>query len=412
MRIVILTQVFRPELGALANRIQPIADHLNRAGHTVAVATGMPNYPKGRVFPEYRGRVMMRERIDGITVLRTISYMTPRNVSKWGQLASYLSFVPAVFLAAMRAGRLDVVLVTSPPLFPAIAGVAVAKLRRAQLVVDLRDLWPDEIVAVGAAREGSVPVRIMRALERWAYRHADRVSCTTRAFMDTVEERGVPREKLILVPNGADIELFRPLPRDNPIAAEYGFGDRFVVTYSGLLGLKHGLDSLVHAAEHVAGEPDIVFFIRGDGPARASLEELVRRKGLRNVVFGGERPIADVPYLLARADLCVTNLLPDPYLDKIISVKIFEYMAMEKPVIAALSGEGARIVSEADAGIVTPPSDARAIADAVLELHRDLDRRRRMGENGRRYVVEGYSRSATAARLEEYLKEMVAERQA
>jgi glycosyltransferase involved in cell wall biosynthesis len=408
MRVVILTQVFRPELGALANRIHPIARHLRDAGHGVAVATGMPNYPQGRVFPEYRGRRFMREDMDGITVIRTLSYTTARNLSKWAQLRSYLSFVPAVFWSALRAGGTDVVLVTSPPLFPVIAGIALAKLRRAKLVLDLRDLWPDEIVAVGAASEGSASVRAMRALERWAYRSAHRVACTTPAFMDTVEARGVPRERLLLLPNGADLDLFRPLPRDNAVTAGYGLGERFVVAYSGLLGLKHGLESLVEAAELLAGVPDIVLLLQGDGPARGALEELVRRKGLRNVVLAPARPIEDVPYVLARADVCVTNLLPDPYLHKIIPVKIFEYMAMGRPVVAALQGEGARVVQEAEAGLVVPPSDARAIADAILALYRDPEGRARMGESGRRHVVERYSRAATSARLEEALEELVA----
>jgi len=410
LSVVILTQVYRPELGALANRIHPIARHLRDAGHRVCVATGMPNYPRGEVFPGYRGRRFMREDMDGIEVLRTLSYVTPRNVSKKAQLRSYLSFVPAVFLSAMRAGKVDVVVVTSPPLFPALAGAAVALIRRARLVLDLRDLWPDEIVAVGAAAEGSRAVKVMRALERWAYRRSDKVACTTPAFMETVAGRGVPRERLMLLPNGADLELFRPLARDNPVARELGLGDRFVVAYSGLLGLKHGLETLVEAADLLRDHAEIAFLIQGDGPAHGSLEEMVRARGLTNVTLAPARPIDDIPGVLAGADICATNLLPDEYLHKIIPVKLFEYMAMERPIVAAIHGEGARVVREAGAGIVVPPSDARAFADAVLELYRDPERRRAMGQSGRRHVEEHYSRGATAARLEQAMVELVASR--
>ena len=363
---------------------------------------------RARYFPAYRGKRFLREALDGATVLRTAYFTAPRNVSKPSQLLSYLSFLPAVLHSGWRAGQVDVVFVTSPPIFPALPAILLAKLRRAKLLVDLRDLWPDEVVAVGAAREGSLSIRLLRLIERLMYRSADVVTCTTRAFEDTVAERGVGAEKRRLLPNGADVELFRPLPRDNEVAAQYPFGDRFVVMYSGLLGIKHGLETILDAAELLRGHEDIVFFIRGEGPRRQALEERVAELGLRNVVFGGERPIEEVPMLLARADVCVTNLLPDPYLEKIVSVKVFEYLACEKPVVGALRGEGARVLDASGGGITVPPGDAEAMAAAILELHDDPERRETLGKAGRRFVEEHYSRAVIAATLEQLLGELTA----
>jgi len=410
LKLLVISQQFSPEMGALPNRLYPLTRHLAAAGHKVYVATGMPNYPKGKVFPEYRGRRFMREARDGATVLRTSYYTTPRNVSKRSQLLSYLSFLPAVLHSGWRAGDVDAVFVTSPPIFPAVPAILLAKARRAKLVVDLRDLWPDEVIAVGAAREGSVPIRVLRLIERWMYRSADIVTCTTRAFADTVAERGVGPEKRRLLPNGADVELFRPLPRENDVAAAYGFGDRLVVTYSGLLGIKHGLETVLEVAELLRDRDDVVFFLRGEGPRREALEERARELGLENVVFGGEVPIEDVPYLLARSDVCVTNLLPDAYLDKIVSVKVFEYLACEKPVVAGLRGEGARVLEESGGGIAVEPGDAEAMAAAVGELLDSPDRREEMGKAGRRYVEEHHSRAAIAARLEDLLDEVTSQR--
>jgi glycosyltransferase involved in cell wall biosynthesis len=412
VRVLVISQLFAPEMGALPNRLAPLTRHLGSHGHDVFVATGMPNYPKGEVFPAYRGRHHMQEELEGATVIRTAYYTTPRNVSKASQLLSYLSFLPAVLWSGWRAGRVDVVVVTSPPIFPALPAMLLAKLRRAKLLVDLRDLWPDEVIAVGAADEGSLGIRALRLIERSMYRAADSVTCTTPAFMDTVAERGVGSEKRRLLPNGADVELFRPLPRENPIAAQYPFGDRFVVMYSGLLGIKHGLETIIDAAALLREHKEIVFFLRGEGPRREALEAQVRELGLENVLFGGERPIEDVPYLLARADVCVTNLLPDAYLRKIVSVKVFEYLACGKPVVGALAGEGARVLEESGGGIAVAPGDARAIADAVLELQASPERREAMGEAGRRFVVENHSRAAIAARLEELLTELTAGRNA
>ena len=406
LRVLVISQLFAPEMGALPNRLAPLTRHLGGHGHEVFVATGMPNYPKGEVFPAYRGRRFVREEVEGATVLRTAYFTTPRNVSKAAQLLSYLSFLPAVLHSGWRAGRIDVVFVTSPPIFPALPAILLAKLRRAKLVVDLRDLWPDEVVAVGAAREGSLSIRVLRLIERLMYRSADLVTCTTPAFAETVGRRGVGPQKSRLLPNGADLELFRPLPRENEIAAPYDFGDRLVVMYSGLLGIKHGLETVIDAAALLRDREDVVFFIRGEGPRREALEEQTRELGLDNVVFGGERPIAEVPYLLARADVCVTTLLPDPYLEKIVSVKIFEYLACEKPVVAGLRGEGARVIEESGGGIAIDPADARAMAGAIRELLDSPERRAEMGKAGRRYVEQHHSRAAIAARLEQLLDEV------
>ena len=411
MRILIITQIFMPEMGAQSNRMYPIIRHLVEAGHEVFVATGMPNYPRGVVFPEYRGKLFLREEVEGFTVLRTACYPAPRNKSKWSQLISYLSFIPAACSGGLRAGKVDAVFVTSPPIFSALPAACLAWLYGAKLVFDIRDLWPDEIVACGGGREGSLPVRVIRAIERWVYRRADRVCCTTRPFIESVVERGVEREKTMLLPNGADLELFRPLPPDNPIAGEYPFGDRFVVMYSGVLGIKHGLEVILEAARFLREDKNIVFFLLGSGARRETLMARAEEMGLDNIIFGGERCVKDVPFLLARADVCLSALMPDTYLDKIITVKVFEYLACERPVVAALAGETARVLRESGGGIVTAPNDPRSLADAVLALCHDPERRMAMGRLGRRHVEQYYSRADWAGRLEVMLRDLCLEDQ-
>jgi hypothetical protein len=404
MRILVVTQLFPPEMGAQSNRLYPIVRGLVAAGHTVFVATGMPNYPQGVVFPEYLGKRSLREEVDGFTIFRATYFTTPRNKSKWSQLRSYLSFVPAAFRGGLRAGKVDLIFVTSPPLFSAIPAIWLAKLRRARLVLDIRDLWPDEIIACGGARQGSLPVRVISAMERRAYRAADYVCCTTQSFVETVVERGVSRGKTLLIPNGADLGLFRPLPSQNPVTANLPFGDRFVVMYSGVLGLKHGIEVILEAARLLQRETGIVFYLLGSGARREALIEHAERVGLDNVIFGGERKVEEIPYLLARADVCLSALLPNPYLEKIITVKIFEYLACEKPVVAALAGETARVLNESGGGIIVPPGEARSMAEAVLQLYHNPEQRTAMGKRGRRYVEEHFSRSFWAAQLEVILR--------
>lgn len=401
MRILMVTQIYLPEMGALANRLYPIVRELVGQGHEVHVATCMPNYPAGVVFPGYEGKRTMTESLDGAHIHRTACYTAPRNQSRLAQLRSYLSFLPAAFRSGLRAGKVDVVFVTSPPLFPLIAAALLAKLRGAKLILDLRDLWPDEIIACGAGSETSLPVRMMRALERWGYRNADLITCTTQSFIDTIQQRGADSERVMLLPNGADLELFKPLPPDNEVAraAYKDLDGKFVVLYSGLLGIKHGLETLLGAASLLREDPDIRFCFLGSGARGDALREEAERRHLDNVLFLSERPVAEVPAVLARADVCVSALLPEPYLEKIISVKLFEYMACEKPVIASQAGEGARCVEESGAGLVTPPGDPQALADAIRTLKRDPQRRQAMGEAGRRYVEAHYSRQTWAQRF-------------
>jgi colanic acid biosynthesis glycosyl transferase WcaI len=406
VRILFITQIYAPEMGAQANRITPLARFLAVAGHEVFVATGMPNYPDGIVFPSYRGHAFLTEESEGVTVIRTASFTAPRNQSKARQLLSYLSFVPTVFYGGLHAWKVDAIIVTSPPIFPALSAMALARLRGSKMIFDIRDLWPDEIVACGAAREGSAGVRLVRWIERRAYARADLVTCTTPAIADAVVERGVPREKILQLPNGADMDVFRPLARDNMIASKQPFGDKFVVMYSGLLGIKHGVETILDAAARMRDEPDILFYLVGGGARRDALVERVRAMRLENVVIAGERSVLEIPYLLARADICVACLLPKPYLEKIIPVKIFEYMACEKPIVASIAGEGGRVLQESRGGIVVPPGDADAMVSAIRLLRESAETRAEMGRRGRAYVEANYSRKVMARRLLKALEEI------
>jgi colanic acid biosynthesis glycosyl transferase WcaI len=411
MRILIVTQIFTPELGALANRLYPIARQLVEVGHEVSVATCMPNYPEGVVFPEYRGKLFLRETVDGANVLRTACYTAPRNRSKWSQLGNYLSFIPAAFHSGLRAGKVDVVLVSSPPLFAVVPAICLAKLHGAKLVLDIRDLWPDELIGYGGMHEASLAVRMLRKIEEWAYRSADCIVGTTQAILDTVVERGAASEKTMFVPNGADLNLFRPLPADNPIAQEYSFSSRFVVMYSGLFGIKHNLDLILETANLLREHREIVFILLGNGPRREGLTKLAQDMGLDNVIFGGERSVKEVPAVLARADVCLTAVQPGRCSKKVNSVKTFEYMACEKPVVLASDEAGVPLLEESGGGIVVPPQDARAMADAILMLRSDPERRRTMGKLGRRFVEENYSRSVWAGRLEKRMSELYLKKQ-
>jgi glycosyltransferase involved in cell wall biosynthesis len=194
-------------------------------------------------------------------------------------MLSYLSFIPAVFMSALRAGRCDAVLVTTPPIFPILPAI-VSKLRRAKLILDVRDLWSDELINFAGLRDTSFPVRVFRWIEHFGYRSADMVTCTTQALIDTVVERGAERATTVLYPNGADLELFKPSDvKAVPPHILEALGDRFVVMYCGLLGLKHDLGTFIEAAALLRNEKDIVFALAGNGAAKQALLGSANRVG-------------------------------------------------------------------------------------------------------------------------------------
>lgn len=409
MRVLVITQIYLPEMGALSNRLYPIIRRLVDAGHEVSVATGMPNYPAGKVLADYRGKFTADEEKDGYKILRTNYYTTPRNRSKLKQLLSYISFMPAVFFSGIRAAKCDVVLITSPPIFPVLPAILLAKIRGAKLAFDVRDLWSDELVTFGEMPEESISVKIARKLENWGYRLADIVSVTTKTLAETVVDRGSQKEETYYLPNGADIELFRPFPRHNSISQKYRFGDRFVVMYSGLFGIKHGLETLLEAAVILRERKDIVFFLLGDGVRREKIERFIEEQSLDNVIIGGEVGVEDVPKVIAGADVCFASFKKGEYTKKIISVKVFEYLACEKPVIGAFEGESAKVIEESNGGIVVSPNDAKAIADAIMKLYDDPSRRNEIGKAGRRYVEANFSRSEWAWKFEQKLADLYEE---
>jgi colanic acid biosynthesis glycosyl transferase WcaI len=411
MRVLIITQNFLPEMGALSNRMYPIARELQRAGHEVTVATGMPNYPEGKPFAGYRGRLAVRETVEGYQVIRTAFYTVPRNISKLRQMLSYLSFIPAVFISALRAGRCDAVLVTTPPIFPILPAIVVARLRRAKLILDVRDLWSDELINFAGLRDTSLAVRVFRWIEHFGYRSADMVTCTTQALIDTVVERGAERATTVLYPNGADLELFKPSdPEDLPPHIVEALGDRFVVMYCGLLGLKHDLDTFIEAAELLRNEKEVVFALAGNGAAKQALVGQCESRGLTNVIFLGELRLADIPKALSRADVCFAGERGGEYQEKLISVKLFEYMACERPIVSTVVGEGARVVDKSCAGFSIESGHASAVAASIMTLKSDPRRRRAMGKSGRAYVEANYSRGEWARRFERWVVELVEER--
>ncbi|HYE99751.1 MAG TPA: glycosyltransferase family 4 protein [Planctomycetota bacterium] len=398
MRILYLSQYFPPEMGAPSARVHELSREWVRLGHEVTVVTGFPHHPTGVKAPEDRRRLFRRERVDGIDVVRTYVYAAP-NRGTLKRMVSYASFMAsAVALGGPRIRKPDVVVGTSPQLLCAVAARTIARAWAAPFVFEVRDLWPESILAVEAMRENAV-VRALKAVARSLYEGSDRIVTVGEGYRQGIHQRyGIPLSKMDVVPNGIDTSLFTPGPRDNEVRRERGWGDRFVALYLGTLGMAHGLETLLEASKLLSDDRRFHLVFVGEGAEKDALKRRAAELALGNVEFVDQQPKARVPLWYAACDLGIVSLRNTPLFQEVLPSKIFEYLGMERPLALAVGGEARRLVEAAGAGEYVPPGDPAALAAAIRRLAAEPARLAEMGRRGRAHVLAHYDRRALAAR--------------
>lgn len=408
MKIVYLSQYFPPEIGAPAARVSELSRRWAERGHDVQVVTGFPNHPTGVVPPHYRGHLRLRERQDDVDVLRTFIYATPnKGVVRRG--LAFLSFAASsVALGCLdkRVRGADVIVATSPQFLVAVSGWVLSRLTRTPFVLEIRDLWPQSIVEVGALPASHPVVTALRWVEQFLYRRADLLVGVTDSFAEVWKSQGVDPAKIRVVKNGVDLQRFRPRPADPAVRAALGIDpDAFVVSYIGTHGMAHKLEALLDVADRLRDRPDIRFVFVGEGARRADLQADAERRGLSHVQFFGARPRAQIPGLLAASDLVAVVLKRSDLFRHVIPSKMFEIMGCARPILLGVQGEAAQILEAAQAGWAVPPEDVDAMTEAIVAAADDPQGRRQRAESGRRYVEAHFSRDGLADR---YLDELAA----
>ncbi|MBW1923279.1 MAG: glycosyltransferase family 4 protein [Deltaproteobacteria bacterium] len=405
MHILFLTHYFPPEVNAPASRTYENAIRWVGEGQQVSVITCVPHHPKGVVYDGYQNRWRQWELMEGIHVLRVKTYLGP-NAGFFRRIANYVSYLLAATLFCRSVKDVDIVVSTSPQFFCGLAGYAVSKRLNVPWLLEIRDLWPESIVAVGALKSRSI-ISLLEGIESFMYRKADGIVSVTRSFVDHIVSRGVEREKVSVVTNGADLRRFDPLPKDNPVARELGLADRFVAAFIGTHGMAHGLETVLLAAERLRKENNILFLLVGDGAERENILRQKERLQLDNVLMLPQQSKDRAVKLLASADVSLVLLRKNRLFRTVIPSKIFEAMAMERPIILGVDGESKEIMLESGAGICIEPENDRELADAVLTLYRDRERCREMGQRGRRFVERNYSRDILARRYLSLIEEVI-----
>lgn len=405
MRLLIVTQYFWPE----AFRINDLALELRRQGVEVEVLTGKPNYPEGQLYPGYRAAGMQREDFHGIPVFRVP--ILARGQRSGVRLAlNYLSFVVSGSLLGtwlLRGRRYDAIFVFAPsPILKTLPALLLGSIKAAPVALWVQDLWPESLSATGYVRNARV-LRAVESVVRFIYRKVDLLLVQSRAFEAPVKAMA-PNREVVYLPNPMDAVFSEEVePRSAYPAGNSGFR----VLFAGNIGAAQAVEVIVGAAALLRERADIAFVIAGDGSRLAWMKAEAERLALGNLDFLGRLPLTEMPALMRSSSALLVTLADDPIFRLTIPSKVQAYMAAGRPILAALAGEGARVVQEAGAGVAVPPANAQALADAVSAMADMPDAQRSlMGENGRQYAQTHFDLGRVAAAIRERLESMAISR--
>ena len=401
MKIAVVYQYYQGHSAPGHSLIYEYTQHLAGQGHEVTVISGETGYMRAEQphRPWYR-RLIFREREGAVNVVRTYTY-SELHRSYLGRLLSFISFSLTAPIGLLSAPRPDVLLASSPPIFPMFPIWVVCWLRRIPMVFEVRDLWPESAVQMGLLRSRFL-IAVMSWMERVLYDRAARIVTLTEGIRANIERRGWPAEKLEVITCGVDTEmLFYDAAERQRIRSEHAWSEKQVVLYLGAMGQANNLDLVLDAAAR-CDDQGVLFVLIGDGMMRQHLQQRVSSEQLDNVVI-----LPSIAKELARsyisaADLCLVTLLDIPLFHGAIPTKLLDYMACARPVLCGVAGEAGEIVERAGAGLVFK-ADCNDLLAAISELLDDQDKRRAFGEGGARYVREHFSADASRIRMEKVL---------
>ena len=403
LRILYLTHYFPPEVNAPAVRVSELAAEWRRLGHQVTVQTCFPNHPRGVIPEQYRGKLYQRSNENGIEVLRSYIFAAP-NKGFLKRVMNYVSFMfSTLLLSSWRSGPADIVIGTSPQFFVAIAAWITSLLKRAPFVFEVRDLWPEEIVAVGAIKNKFI-IGVLEKIEMFLYRRAKLIVAVAQGTIDTLEGRGIPLQKMVLIPNGVSLGRFSGA-NGQRVRDKFGMNGEFLVSYIGTHGMAHRLETVLEAAEYLRGDRRVRFMMVGDGAEKENLKRLAEKKRLDNVIFVAETTSNEAPDYYDASDVCLAPLRKASLFQRNIPSKLYEIMAASRPVILGAEGESRRLVEESGAGVAFEPENSAALARRISEMVNNRDSARRMGVRGREYVKTRWQRCDLARKYAQSLAE-------
>ena len=399
-------------MGAPAARADELAQHWADAGNEVSILTGFPNHPTGVVPPEWRSRLRRltyRENAGLVNVFRTWLWPLP-NRKAHERMRNYASFCLSAALSGLTVPRPDVVIATSPQLLVGLSGWWIAFSRQIPFVFEVRDLWPESLIAVGADSEDSLLYRGLSAIAKFLYQRAQLIVVVAPAFKEHLMRHWrVPAEKIAVVENGVETHLFTPSPpaANESLRRQLGIAERFLVSYVGTMGNAHGLETLLDAAAQLRHQnPKVLFLLVGEGAEKARIKSLAESRGLDNVRFLDQQPRETIPAFISASDACLVLLKKTDVFKTVIPTKMLEFMSCARPVILGVDGQARQIVEDAAAGLVIEPENSAALAQAISQLAANRELGESLGQKGREYILRHFSRREMAEKYIDILQHL------
>jgi glycosyltransferase involved in cell wall biosynthesis len=373
MRILFLTDNFPPETNAPATRTYEHCSKWINMGYQVTVITCFPNFPKGRVFEGYTNKLYQKENIDGITVIRVWSYIAENN-GFVKRIIDYISYALTSFLFGFFV-KTDLIIATSPQFFTAISGRMLSIFKRIPWVMEVRDLWPDSIAAVGSMNKNSKSFRLLKKIEHHLYLSASKIVVVTDSFKKyVIKEHQITSEKVGVFKNGVLISNFKkPKPNDVMTLKEsLGLKNKIIISYLGTHGLAHGLKFILESISKISN-PDLHFLFIGDGAEKQNLIEYSKSLDSRNFTFLDSVTKSEIPLYIEISDFSLVNLKKSDEFKNVIPSKIFENIAMYKPILLGVEGESKKIIDNYEVGVCFEPENTESFLNALCDIQK-LDR--------------------------------------
>ena len=411
MKILFFSHYYTPEGNAPATRVSALCERWVKAGHDVTVVTCPPNVPSGIVYDGYANK-RTSEVINGVKVERVKLYIAA-NKGAVKRMFNFGSYFIQALRAALRLPKPDVVIATSPQIFCGYAGVWYKRLKHVPLVIEIRDIWPESMGAVGA-NIPKIAYWNLERIEKAMYKKCDRLVTVGQGYYERLAEKGVPKEKMAIVMNGTDLAVYSPREKNLDLLKRFGLEDKFVVSYIGTVGMACGLEVVLDAAEKLAHlqsqansaslrlcvKKDVVFVIVGDGAHREQLEVAAKKRGLANVVFIGRQPKSSMPDWVSSSDANLVHLKKTELFTTVMPSKIFESAGCKRPIIMGVDGFAKNLVMDAKAGLDMKPEDADSLVECVEKLARSPELCKQLGENAYNNIAKVHNRDKQA---EDYL---------
>jgi len=406
MNILVIHQYFLEKEGAGGSRFNQFAKYWSRAGNNVLVVSGTVDYASGKKLKNYKNRWINKEKIENNISVYRCFVSEQYNKSFLGRLWAYLSFtLSATWAILFHIKKIDIIIATSPPLFVAIPGYLAKLFKRAPLIFELRDLWPKFAVDAGVLKNSFV-VKLGYRLENFIYKKADLINVLTPAYKEyLIKEKNVSENKIIYIPNAADLDIFRPGSRENWVRKKYEWNKKFVILYVGAHGVANDLWQIINVAQSLKNNQEILFILIGDGMEKSKLKITVQEKGLTNIQFLDSIPKDKLNDYINAADVCTAVLRP--VFTTTYPNKVFDYMACAKPIILPIDGACRKlVVDEARAGIFVKPRDTEDFKEKIIYFYNHPEAREAMGQNGYRYVINYFDRQKLANQYLEIINKL------